>query len=673
MDVKLVKHNGSLKININGEMFVPLSFKSFRPTERNISDFYKAGVRLFSVLTSGLNSMLGIPYSLYGESWIDEEQYDFTVIDNQIDLFIQNAPEAYFALMLQVDTRPWYLENNPGSADSFHSLSQAIGDNKWKDLSAKYLQTVISHVEEKYGERFYGYFLLGGRTTEWFSENDSAEVHPYKEQEYKRYRNDPNITIASAEVREQCSAGTFRHPVKDASAIDYWRFNNEIVADTILYFAAKAQEILSHKKLVGVYFGYLLELSGEWLWNSGHMEYEKVFLSDEIDMISSPSSYEHRAHEDTSAFMVTYDTLAKHNKLYYLEFDHITHLAPQYVENFPIPGYDSKFQNEQQTIDVMRRDFMLCVAKGAALWWFDMLEGWFYSKGMMQEISNMIQISKHLSDVSMESVSQIAVFAEAESLFYVDKSANINTYALGYQREGLARLGAPYDFYSMCDIGTIDYEKYKLYIFLDSFKLSPETKTIIEEKIKTNGNTVLWIYGAGYVQGNDISAQALSDTVGMNIKTLQSDEVCTIAYDGCEDGPKNVNYGFGKPLKTQFWIDDDEAVVWGRYQGNGKPALGYKRFENFTSFYSAGGNIPDCILRDIATFAGVHIYNDNDVVFVNQNLIGVYSNTDGEVCIRFDEKTELKELFEGKKYITNNGCLKYNATKGDAKLFLKLM
>ena len=36
MNAKLTRINGVLKIEINGEIYEPLSFKSFRPTAKNI-------------------------------------------------------------------------------------------------------------------------------------------------------------------------------------------------------------------------------------------------------------------------------------------------------------------------------------------------------------------------------------------------------------------------------------------------------------------------------------------------------------------------------------------------------------------------------------------------------------------------------------------------------------
>ena len=40
MKVSVVRDNGALKVNINGRLYPPLSFKSFRPNPQNVSEFY---------------------------------------------------------------------------------------------------------------------------------------------------------------------------------------------------------------------------------------------------------------------------------------------------------------------------------------------------------------------------------------------------------------------------------------------------------------------------------------------------------------------------------------------------------------------------------------------------------------------------------------------------------
>ncbi len=739
MYVKLIKNNGVVKVNIDGKVIEPLAFRSFRPTERNISDFSKAGTKLMNIFSTGLNSALGVPYSTYGESWLGNGQYDFDAVDRQIGLFLNNAPDTYFGLKIQVDTRPWFLKENPGTEDTFIRLSQTAADDKWRKEAAEYLKAMISHVEEKYGDRFYGYYILGGSTTEWFSRIDEGESSPAKEGAFRKYINDPEATIPDRATRNRCSAGSFRDPATDRAAINYWRFHNELIADTILYFAAEAQSVIKHEKLLGVYFGYIFELRGATLCNFGHMAYERVYCSGDIDLIATPASYRYRKHDSTSAVMIAYDSLALHNKLQFLSFDNITHLAPQYIEGKPIPGYDSKLSSEQEAVDVMRRDFIFCITRGSGHWWFDMFEGWFYSEGLMNEVKREIAMGDRIlaSGRDMSSAAEIAVFVEgAESLYYLDHYSNINTDLLGSQREGLARMGEPYDVYSICDLGNpgIDHGRYKLYIFVNQFKISDETRQAIENKVKKSGRTILWIYAPDYIQDSSVSLQSLSDMTGINIKLKEATDVPAVdasnaapavkaanavsvnvtganagqdaqaAYAahkaqavvaavpiasagipdaniievGYGDKTKTVDrYGFNNAVKTQFYAEDDNAVTWGKYKANGRAALVYKKITvtgeggSYNSFYSAAGNIPAGTLRAIAEFAGVHIYNyGRDPVYINQSLIGVYATADGVIELKLKDNRPLKELFEDKGYLPGDRTLKLTMQKGNSKLFM---
>lgn len=645
---RLTRVNGVLKIEIDGEIYEPLSFKSFRPTERNISDFYKAGVKLFSILTSGLHNILGVPYSLYGESWIGKGQYNFDVIDKQIELFKANAPGCYFALMIQLDTREWWINSHENFPDSFTNLSQMASNEEWREAAAEYLQAVLTHVEEKYGDIMYGYFLLCGTTTEWFSERDYEAAHPFKEEYYKKYMGDLEAEIPKENelVLPQTISFNDNRNVKN-----YRRAHAEQTADTILYFAAKAQEILQHNKLLGVYFGYLLELAGERLWNTGHLAYEKVFFSNDIDMISSPSSYDYRSEKSTSAFMVTYKTLDLHDKLYYLEFDHITHVAPAQIEGITIPGGRNKCKDEIETLNIMQRDFMLCVANGAALWWFDMFEGWFYSKQMMDNICNMVAVSKQLSLLEQESVAEIAVIAAGETLYGVSKNSCLNDALLRKQREGLARMGAPYDLFSLGDILNINKEQYKLFIFLDVFEIDEEQERWIQY-LKADGKTLLWMYAPGFLTGGLEKMKCLTD---IKIEFLEEH------VDGVDCSAELLS-------KPMFCVMDENAVGLVRYD-NGKYALAYKKLGDYISVYSSVGNLRADLLRSIAKLAGVHIYSERNPIYVNNNIVGVYAQEDDILNMKQDGVYE--EVFSGEKFKTVNQKLFVKADMLHSKLFLK--
>lgn len=660
---KLTRSKGVLKIDIDGTLYEPLSFKSFRPTARNISDFAKAGVKLFSILSSGLYSILGVPYSLYGESWLGKGQYDFTAIDRQIELFRENAPGCYFALMFQLDTREWWLKSHENYPNSFTHLSQMASDPEWREAAADYMQSVLRHVEEKYGDIMYGYFLMCGTTTEWFSDRDYEASHPLKESFFKDYTGDPAVEIPSVDQLLLSEDLSFN---PDPTVKRYRKFHAEQTADTILYFAAKAQEVLQHKKLLGLYFGYLFELAHARLWDAGHLAYEKVFFSEDINMISSPSSYGYRDVTSTSNFMVTYKTLDMHDKLYYLEFDHITHLAPSHIEGFLIPGGDDKCKDQTETLNLMQRDFMLCAANGAALWWFDMFEGWFYSEEMMSCIRDMIGTARRLSEYPQESAAEIAVIASGDTLYGVNKTAHVNDKLLGAQRDGLARMGAPYDMYTAGDLKNIDIDRYKLFIFLDAFEITAEQARVITS-LKTAGKTILWMYAPGYLE-NDLSSPAHgSENHPENgLKAMQ--ELTGIQLEEMAVPAKSLTFRGLVMSQPQFAVCDPEAISLGEYD-SGKCALAYKKLDDCTSVYSGAGNLGGDVLRGIAELAGVHIYSRNAPVYVNSCLTGVYALQDTELYMKEDGIYE--DVFTGKKYQTTNGVLTVPADDLHAKLFMK--
>jgi len=660
MKAQIKRVNGALKVDIDGRIYDPLSFKSFRANSGNVSEFYDAGVRLFSVLIGGITSALGVPYSLYGESWIGENEYDFSVIDRQMDMFIENAPDAYFAPMIQLDTREWYLKLHPEVPNSFTHLSQIAHDEEWRKAAADYMKAAINHCEEKYGEHIYGYFLLCGTTTEWFSDHDYEASHPIKEAGFRKWTGDKNAVLPSIE-RLNADGDVFLSEDEEDVYIAR-KFHAETIADLILYFTGEAQSIIRHNKLLGLYYGYLFELKGERLYNAGSLAYEKVFKSPDIDMISSPSSYSYRGISDPSAFMLTQKTLDAHNKLYFLEFDHITHVAPEQIKEgldesasnrkiVRIPGAKNKCKSESESMNLMYRDFILCNANMAALWWFDMFDGWFRSEGMMNAVKHMIGISKRLSEKYMESAAEIAVFAEGESMYRVRKSAKITNECLSDIRRTLAECGAAYDLYSIMDISLPKMDGYKLYIFVNQYDMTDETREIIAERFRKAGKTILWLYASGRCMTNVSYRESDTSHGG-------------IVYDG------NVTtYNVKAPY---FSIDDADANILAYFE-DGTPAAAYKDIGGYKEVRVCTCNLPSSLLRDISKLAGVHEYSDRNNVYVyaNSASIGVYNASEDDAEVRLKEDGEYLDLIGGERYLCKQGFLSLPKQEINAYLLIK--
>ena len=103
MLARIIRKNGNRVFEIDGKVYLPAAFRSFRPTPANVSLFYRNGIRLFQMQCSGMNSTLGLPYSNYGAAWVGDHRYDFSALDRQMEMFMKFAPEGYFMLMVQLD------------------------------------------------------------------------------------------------------------------------------------------------------------------------------------------------------------------------------------------------------------------------------------------------------------------------------------------------------------------------------------------------------------------------------------------------------------------------------------------------------------------------------------------------------------------------------------------
>ena len=138
--------------------------------------------------------------------------------------------------------------------------------------------------------------MLGGSTTEWFSDYDFEAPHPWKEAAYRRYLGDEAAALPDPALLNREGPNFLGGDEEEVER--FRRFHAGLISDLILSCASAVNGVTGHRKLLGLYFGYLFELGSPRLHNAGHLDYERVFASPDIDMISSPSSYAYRGQRD---------------------------------------------------------------------------------------------------------------------------------------------------------------------------------------------------------------------------------------------------------------------------------------------------------------------------------------------------------------------------------------
>jgi len=582
------------------------AFRSFRPDSETMEQFGAAGVKVHCIFPANTLCSLAVPYSSYPPVWLGPDRYDFECLDRQIAQVLDANPSARIICMIDLNTPDWWVRahgRKSGCVDSFYELGRVLATDRWRKDTRTFLETFLRHTEAAHGDAVIAYVLAGGCTTEWqdcsWGEESASRRAAWQQWMKDRGKADP-VDIPPASVREYLSHELFRDPVEDGLAVDYWKFCHWLNAETIEYFARAAHEVTQHRVPVGVYYGYVMEHARNRLLYEGHLEYDRLFRSDALDFFIAPASYSGRPMGGGSGFMQCLASIRHHGKGYVLEIDHRTPTANAKVaEGVILPGYESGWPDAASTIAGLRREFCLALTSGVSLWWFDMFGGWYAGEGVMEAITQMRSLWERLATPGQAPAAETALIVDAESLYYLDGRSAFASELLSAQRDGLGRMGAPYDILSFADVGDMDLSGYKLVLLPGLFVVDDVKKKMLEEKVFRDARTVVWVRAPGIITNG--------------------------RYD-----PVHVEALSGIPA--------------------GVTELTSRDMGTWTSVLSPGANLSASTLRTLAGGAGVHLYIDTEEpVYATENLLAVHTGTGGLRTIHLRQPCgRVTELFSGR-------------------------
>ncbi len=641
---KVIRHNENYMFDIDGKLFIPAAFRSFRPTPANVSLFYRNGSRLFQMQVCGIDNTLQLPYSNYGGVWVGDHQYDFTAFDRQISMFRKFAPEGYFMIMLPLDTPDWWLEENNCEYGSYYNLGEAYYNEKWKQDASDYLQSFIRYAEEKYGDCIFAYSISCGSATEWF-DCEFKGVSEEKAAAYRKAIGEPDIPLPTVEEMRELTLPTLYD--NDSHIYKYMKYCSKLTPELIEFYVGKMQEVIQHQKIVGMFFGYT-DMPQNYQNQKGTNGYEAVWKNDNIDMLFSPASYrENRLLDGASSYQYAVDSIALHDKLYLHEIDHRTYLSCFPLENTFMLECD--YETEEETITVLRRELCATAVKGGSLWWFDFMGGYYASPGLEAELRHEMKVLEKLYEQPHQSVSEIAVFVDPMSFLHMKDCTSITMDCVRYNRNALHECGAPYDYFNLNDITKINHQQYKLFVFLNALDMSEEVKSFISEHLQDK--TKAWVYAPNLFSGKP------EDVCDMALKKLDN-PVAKVTYSG-------KVFGFTDPTEPMFTVEDPDAEILANYE-SGEAACVRKNKQ----VYLATGNIPCELWRDIAKEAGVHLYTEKPgSLYVDSRFIARQTVHETEIELQLPFDCVLEELFDGGTYKTEDKILRYRAENFETKLF----
>lgn len=671
-------HNGVPTLFVNGQPNNGMTWATYGPTEEVFSDFTKIGVNLFTFSATPTEA----GYGLSATTWTAPGQYDYTQLDERVMMLLQANPHAYFFPRLYLHAPVWWSEQHPNDivlmdpgdgkyVPFIHSGGKPApswASETWRRDTVEGLRRLIAHIEASpYADRVIGYHLASGTTEEWmmwggnegqwvdYSPVNAARFRAWLSARYgtdERLRaawHDPAVTLATAAIptrrqREQADFGSLRDPAKEQASIDFYLYNSDLVAGTIKYFAKAVKDLTHREKIVGFFYGYLLQLCGEQRQqNAGHLALDKVLASPDVDFVTSPASYAFRqlGGEGTSHFMSLLGSVQLHGKLWFDEDDIRTSLAGGQIGEWgrPTDVNGDILQQNKEMANVL--------TNGTAHWWFDVGANKYNDPRLLGRLGELTQNATQALSLDRTPVDEVAMVVDGSSLCYLRVADRLGAELLVAQLPALQRIGAPVGHYLASDLPAL--KRQKLYLIMTSFAPSAEQRRAVEA-LKRDGHVLVFCYAPGLYRDGQLDEAAMAEFTGIKLKLSRQPQALRVTLQGghaLTEGLGGSSYGVDRAIDPVCFADDPAAEVLGTLPG-GQPGLVMRKYANWTAVHTAAPMLSTALLRRLAQQAGIHLYLDTpDVVWASRDLLAVCVKEPGRRSIRLPGQRDVSDFYTG--------------------------
>lgn len=640
--------NGGPAILVGDATFSPIMFtgnNQFGRDEILLEELElaaKGGVPLFS-------------FQVYlGDRWSSEQAAE------TIDRFCSAHPDGYFYVRMWLGADGQWLAEHPEAcvvrADGARLSWASPASPVWRERTARLLRGRVREIAEgPHGDRFIGVCLTNMQTGEWFYHHTNdfmdysqANLAGFRHWLRGRYGGDsalrdawgePLVRLDTAsfpppEERDQGAWGPFRDPVVHARAADMARYQADLVADTIAYFARVVKETTGGRSLVGAFYGYTFELNNNGpraLAGSGHLALGRLLQCEDVDLVHAPFSYFERRLGEPGHLHLPVDSLPLHGKLAILEDDTYTHLSSVPEAGLIAPGWKERTEDLEQTFALTRRNFGLALTHRCGVWYFDLLsDGRWNDRAFWESAGILRRMAAELRDTPVFEPEVAFVAGESEVHLLRATTWPHLRETLSHWRAELDRLGTPVGYYLQNDLPLLP-ESIKLLVLATPYALSEAEREAVHGFLKRRG-VVVWVLAPGLYAHGRLDAAHIEDVTGIPVTARFGAGIAPVRSRVSEERwqppqdsamPRFVARGRGDQVLA-FYEDTEEPCVVARPRARG------------LSVYTGVSRLPLGVLKALCGEAGVHIYrSDPGMVGVAGPYLFVHTGETGEVELRW--------------------------------------
>jgi len=645
---RLVIRRGLVELHINGTAHAPIFFfgntdgaKETRRVASEVRRAAQAGVHLYSTLVE-------LPCPLPPDDTFYDE------LDARLAVFFEADPEAFMLPRIVFVPAPGWRRQYPDEiiryADGTTGDPSLASDRFWTEAENA-LRSVVEHLEHTpHRDRIMGFHLERG---EWFHPSDTgfdlsfANREAFREWLRNKYKNsvvalraawfDGEVQFHTAEIPSlPKDTGDLRMlwaPRRERRMIDFLEYTSDIAAERITALAKATKEASGNRALVSVCYGYTFEFDHTF---SGHLALEKVLECPAIDIVAGPPSYRDRHMGGAASFPGPVDAAAVHGKLWISEEDIKTHLAP---EDGAPDDFNPRLPASSATYHAQLRSIGKALAHQTGVSWMDLWgEGWLDAPEIWNAIgafrTQYATVLKHRKAQSPE----VAVLVSERSLLHVRRDASFLRRLLAQHRDMFQKLGVSVGFYLQSDVVHRAFPTdAKLYVFLNPYRVTPEQRQAIKEKLQDGGKTLVWLYAVGICEDRGQPEESANDLVGMALRQQSWGSPIgshlVQPHHPITEGTRSRQLGTRERVNPSFFIDDEDPgiTVLYEYSHTGLPSVAVRDLGTWRSVFCGEPALSMDLMEGLCRYASVHRYlqSNEDYVWARHGWVTIHSPRSG--------------------------------------------
>ncbi|OGV65719.1 MAG: hypothetical protein A3K19_25850 [Lentisphaerae bacterium RIFOXYB12_FULL_65_16] len=669
--------DGVARITVDGKVIDSTQALFNFPDDLHMANAKAAGVKLWSVALDGMG-------------WT-EKGFDYTAVDQALARYLEVDPEAWLLPTFDMGTHDhaWWIKAHPEARCRLEDGNDTVGDyaggrrtlpsygsEVWQQAYGEALRNLVRHLKESpFAPRIVGYQPCTGISWEWFHwGSQSGELVDYSEAGVNDFRrwltakygtdaalqaawHDPKATLAGAPVpsnarRRGPAQGVFFDPATQQDVLDYNRYQHEVVADSIMHFAKIIKDESGGRCIVGTYYGYVMHLpeSPGFCQGSGHFSLSRLLHSPDVDYTMAPAAYAWREIGGTGACMTAPASVLLNGKVFWTQADLRSHWAPDIQAGHGRPA------NVAGSIQAMRREVAASLAMGTPIQWYEFTQGWLFGdERLTDEMANLQRVLQTFRTATdWPRAAYLAVVVDEEQVGTFDPFNPPYLLHLTFnQREKLTRSGVPWKCYLFRDV--IEHPEvleHRAFLFLNLFRLTPEQRQFLKEKVLNSGRTVAFVGPVGLLDGSGLSAANTSDLLGWEMETAPAPVAPQGKFLADLPAPWKACAGMEIGMSKEFTPAvrpkaPGKATVLALGAGEW-PVVLFEARPDVKLFWSACPGLPPALIRALAESAGVPVVSaDDQAVYAGYGYVGVHAASERPVRVRLPQPATVKELITG--------------------------